>query len=95
MQPAQSRISWSRFPLLSALLRLILAGYAEPPEPPEPAGSLQITITGLPGGQDADNSVNGPGNYGSTLTHGTTLSGLTPGSYGVQAGVITVTVETS
>ena len=62
---------------------------------PAPTGSLQITITGLPGGQDADVSVNGPGNYGTTLTQSTTLSGLTPGSYSVQAGTVTVTAVMS
>ncbi len=89
MQPAQSRLRWGRFPLLSALVLLIMAGCAAP------TGSLQITITSLPTGQDADISVNGPGNYGTTLTKSTTLSGLTPGSYSVQAGVITVTAVTS
>ncbi len=89
MQPAQSHLSWSRFPLLSALVLLILAGCATP------TGSLQITITGLPTGQDADITVTGPGSYGTTLTQGTTLSGLMPGSYSVQAGVITVTAVTS
>lgn len=95
MQQAQSRLRWSRFPLLSALVLLILAGCAVPPEPPVPTGSLQITITGLPTNQEADISVNGPGNYGTILTQGTTLSGLMPGSYSVQAGVITVTAVTS
>ncbi len=95
MQLAQSRLSWSRFPLLSAFVLLILAGCAAPPEPPAPTGSLQITITGLPTGQDADISVNGPGNYGTTLTQSTTLSSLTPGSYSLQAGTITVTAVTS
>ncbi len=95
MQPAQSRLRWGRFPLLSALVLLILAGCAAPPAPPAPTGSLQITITGLPTGQDADISVNGPQNYGTTLTQNTTLSGLTPGSYSIQAGTIIITTVTS
>ena len=89
MKQVQSRLSWSRLPLLmSVLVLLILAGCATAPAP---TGSLEITITGLPGDQTADIGVNGPDNYGATLTKDTTLSSLTPGSYSVRASIITVT----
>ncbi len=89
MKQVQSRLSWSRLPLLmSVLVLLILAGCTTAPVP---TGSLEITITGLPDDQTADIGVNGPDNYGATLTKDTTLSGLTPGSYSVRASIITVT----
>ncbi len=89
MKQVQSRLSWSRLPLLmSVLVLLILAGCATTATP---TGSLEITITGLPDDQTADIGVNGPGNYGATLAKDTTLSGLTPGDYTVRARIITVT----
>ena len=89
MKQVQSRLSWSRLPLLmSALVLLILAGCTTAPAPT--TGSLEITITGLPDDQTADIGVNGPDNYGATLTKDATLSGLTPGSYSVRASIITV-----
>ncbi|HEX2219718.1 MAG TPA: hypothetical protein VHG35_13020 [Gemmatimonadales bacterium] len=48
-------------------------------------GSLTVTIAGLPGGSDADVAVTGPGNFSRTVTETTTLEGLTPGEYEVDA----------
>jgi hypothetical protein len=48
-------------------------------------GSLEVTITGLPGGADAEVHVAGPSGYGAELTVGGTLSGLEPGEYTVSA----------
>lgn len=48
-------------------------------------GSLDVAISGLPQGTAADVSVFGPGGFSRTLTANTTLVGLFPGSYTVQA----------
>jgi sugar lactone lactonase YvrE len=74
-------------PLLGLLL--VLAACAAP------TGSLQITITGLPTGQNASVNVAGPGNYGTNLTTTTTLAGLTPGTYTVTAGTVTTNAVTT
>jgi hypothetical protein len=45
------------------------------------SGSLNITVTGLPGGTAAAITVAGPGGYNQTVTASTTLLDLTPGTY--------------
>jgi hypothetical protein len=74
-------------PLLGLLL--VLAACAAP------TGSLQVTITGLPPGQNVIVNVAGPGSYGTILTDTTTLAGLTPGTYTVTAGTVTTTAVTT
>lgn len=63
-------------------------------------GSLQITITGLPSGTAAAITVSGPNRFAQAVTATRTLTGLTPGSYGVSArnvvvGAITYTASVS
>ncbi len=53
-------------------------------------GTLQVTISGLPAGTDADVTVNGPYGFSQTLTATQTLTGLRPGPYAVIARIITV-----
>lgn len=48
-------------------------------------GSLELTITGLPPGVDADVSVAGPGAYSRDVTATTTLTGLLAGAYTINA----------
>ncbi|MCB9505273.1 MAG: hypothetical protein H6692_03930 [Gemmatimonadales bacterium] len=52
------------------------------------AGSLALTISGLPGGTAAAITVTGPGGYSSAVTSSTTLSGLVPGSYTITAAAV-------
>jgi len=52
-------------------------------------GSLQVNVTGLPNGANANVSVSGPNNFSQTLTSSKTLNGLAPGSYTVTAADVT------
>lgn len=52
------------------------------------AGSLAVSVSGLPSGSGADITVTGPEGFSRALTGSTTLSGLTPGSYQVAADVV-------
>lgn len=57
--------------------------------PPPTTGSLQVTVSGLPNGVNANVTVTGPGSYSQAVTASTTLSNLTPGSYTVNASNVT------
>lgn len=63
------------------------SGPTESPPPPPTAttGTLQIQVSGLPGGLGAALHVSGPGGYSRTLTASTTLSDLSSGAYVVAA----------
>jgi hypothetical protein len=52
-------------------------------------GSLVVTIAGLPAGVNAAVAVSGPNNFSQRVTQTRTLTGLTPGSYGVSAQGVT------
>ena len=57
-------------------------------------GSLQVNITGLPTGQNADVLVTGPGNFSQTLTASQTLTGLNLGAYTITAKTLRPTNAT-
>ena len=48
---------------------------------PAPVGSLQVTVTGLPGGIDGRVTVTGPGGYSDDLAASAQLDGLAEGAY--------------
>ena len=52
-------------------------------------GSLAISINGLPGGTAAAVTVTGPAGFSQSITAGSTLTGLAPGSYTVAAASVT------
>src|ERR1700686_4183961 len=52
---------------------------------PKPTGSLQLTVSGLPGAAAAAITVTGPAGYSHTVTATTTLTALVPGSYTIAA----------
>ena len=52
-------------------------------------GALKVTVTGLPGGTNADVTVTGPGGFNRAVTATTTLPDLVPGSYTVTAAEVT------
>jgi hypothetical protein len=51
-------------------------------------GSLNLTVSGLPGGVPANITVTGPGGFSQPLNGSLTLSGLSPGSYSVAAASV-------
>ncbi|HET9066004.1 MAG TPA: hypothetical protein VFN22_09335 [Gemmatimonadales bacterium] len=53
-------------------------------------GSLDLQVTGLPAGTEADITVDGPAGFHATATGSTRWTGLTAGVYRVTAGTITV-----
>ena len=57
-------------------------------------GDLEVTISGLPNGADADVSVTGPGGFSQTLAGSQTLTGLTLGQYTVTGNSVTVGDDT-
>jgi glucose/arabinose dehydrogenase len=54
-------------------------------QPPPAAGSLVLTVTGLPAGIAANIAVTGPASYNRMLTQGATLADLVPGIYTIAA----------
>lgn len=52
------------------------------------AASLEISVSGLPGGVDAAIEVSGPGGYSATVTSSQTLTGLAAGDYTVEASAV-------
>ena len=58
------------------------------------AGSLAITVAGLPQGTDADVSVTGPSGFSADLTGSGTLDDLAPGEYTVRAGPVAAAGDT-
>jgi hypothetical protein len=73
---------------VAAVLGLVLAACGGESTGPS-TGSLAVTVTGLPGGAQADVSVLGPGGFTRALTGTQTLTGLTPGPYTVSADLVT------
>lgn len=62
--------------------------YAALPAAPV-AGSLAVTVAGLPGGANGSVSVTGPGGFAQSVTATTVLTNLVPGSYTLNASVVT------
>jgi hypothetical protein len=54
------------------------------------SGALAIAVTGLPSGAGGVLNVTGPGNFVRNVTTTTTLVGLTPGTYTINASSVTV-----
>jgi Kelch motif len=70
--------------ILLAALTCIGTGCSNSSTAPPPTGSLQITVTGSPGGVGAI-TVTGPSGYAQGVTVSTTLSALVPGTYTIAA----------
>jgi FG-GAP repeat len=54
------------------------------------AGSLEITLSGLPAGTNADVAVTGPDNFSQQVTTSSVLGNLKPGDYQLTATTVTV-----
>ena len=80
----------THFWLLLALLAALL-GACRQTVVPAAAGTLQISVTGLPSGTAPSLGVTGPGGFTQTLTQAQTLTGLTPGVYSVAANPVSGT----
>jgi outer membrane protein assembly factor BamB len=84
-----SALKWLRhvgaFVSLAGLVLLVLSGCSSgaPGGGIVSGGNLQITVSGLPQGTDANVLVNGPDGYQQRATASTTLTKLVPGSYTV------------
>ena len=70
--------------LLLAAATVLDTGCSSATEP-KPTGSLQLTVSGLPGAAPAVITVTGPAGYSHSVTGTTTLSALAPGSYTIAA----------
>ena len=69
--------------VLAALVMLILVACSsgEGPAAPQNNGSLAIAISGLPDGAAASVTIKGPDGFSRALSSGTTLTGLSAGTY--------------
>jgi hypothetical protein len=79
--------------LLAAVVLLTSCGGSDGPTPPaQPpagsAGSLTVTIAGLPGDVTPSVTVTGPAGYTQTFAATRTLTGLTPGAYTITSANI-------
>ena len=63
--------------------------------PPPSAGSLTITVSGVPSGTTASVVVSGPSGYSNTISQTTTLTNLSPGRYSLAGPILTPTSNTS
>ncbi len=70
----------------------VLVEVNEPPPPP--VGTLQVNISGLPPGSDANVNVTGPTGFDQNLTQSSTLSDLAVGDYEVTASQVELEGET-
>ena len=81
--------------LVLALLSIVVAcgggggggggGSVGAPTDTQASTSLSLAVSGLPAGVDAAITVSGPAAYASNVTQGSTLTGLSPGTYTVTA----------
>jgi hypothetical protein len=76
---------WRR--TLPTLLVLLAACGGSDPSGPG-AGSLAVSVSGLPAGADAAITVTGPSGYSRDVSASETLTGLLPGGYTVVAGAV-------
>lgn len=67
--------------LIASLIGFTACSDDDEETPSTSGGSLEISITGLPSGTDANILVEGPSNYETTVTAETTLSDLAAGDY--------------
>lgn len=89
--PRYGRLRGLLVPLMLLLAAVLTAcGSSGGTKPPAitPAGSLEITIAGLPAGTDAGVTVSGPDGFSSTVTAGKLLEELKPGTYTVAAAAV-------
>ena len=78
------RGAWNRGRVLLGLALAACGGGSAGPD----TGSLEISVTGLPGGTAANVSVAGPGGFSQALIGPQTLTELPPGSYTVTASPV-------
>lgn len=78
---AMGRNLWA---ILGFGLMVFLAACSSAPA----VGTLQVNISGLPSGTNANVSISGPNGFNRNLTATTPLSGLVPGAYTVNANTI-------
>ncbi len=81
---------------LTAGLLLLAAcgGGAKDPTGPGPTGSLQVAVSGLPGGTAGRVTVTGPAGYTRAVAATTQLNGLLEGAYHVSAGYVNAAGQT-
>lgn len=76
------------------LLLAACGGGSKDPVGPGPTGSLQVAVSGLPGGTAGRVTVTGPAGYTRTLSATTQINGLTEGAYRVSAGYVNAAGQT-
>jgi hypothetical protein len=81
-------LSSHRWRLILVAILLGCGGGDGPTTPAPVAGSLVVSVSGLPAGTAAAVAVTGPAGYSRTLTASETLSGLAPGGYTVTAQMV-------
>jgi uncharacterized protein (TIGR03437 family) len=72
----------------AAAATLLLLTSLAPTLPAQTTSALQVNVGGLPSGVNAQVYISGPAGYQQVLTGTATLTGLTPGSYSIGAGVV-------
>jgi hypothetical protein len=72
-----------------SLVLIVALGCSGDPSGPS-AGSLTVTVNGLPGGSSAAITVTGPGGFSQPVTASQTFTQLTPGTYTVAASDVVV-----
>jgi len=64
------------------------------PSGPDPVGTLELSVTGLPDTIDAEITVGGPNGYSTRVVGSRTLTTLAPGSYTITASQVVTGVAT-
>ena len=85
---------WLTLLFFTALLTVLLGACRRDAPPVVETGTLELSVTGLPGGTDAAVSVTGPKGFAQNLTQSGALVRLAPGVYTVNAAPVTRAAET-
>jgi len=71
-----------------SLVGILLISSCNDDDDPDVTGTLEVTISGLPTGEDANVRVNGPDGFSETITESTTLTDLALGIYTLEIGEV-------
>lgn len=84
MRASWWRINWRLTVAVGIITTLLVAATCNGEVGPAP-GNLEVAVSGLPSGAEANVTVTGPGGFSQILSSSQTLTGLTPGVYTVIA----------
>jgi len=83
-----------RFACLAAAWLATILSACDGPIDPDPVGTLELSVTGLPDTIDAEITVSGPNGYSTHVIGSRIITPLVPGSYTIMASQVVTGVAT-